>query len=227
MCHVTKNYSADGGDTLVIGGKLVVEEGAEVSGLSGGGGADPAPAGGTAANQAASTATSVANLKNDFNALLVKLKEVGIMAPDTWNIAVRLAPSLTDAIAAANNGKASVAFEDGMITITADVAELEESTSSNPAQGTHKWIGLGIGTGLSSVALAKYNGQPLTAEDGAEAASVGLDQDGEFVLYVRAEELVETPKVITLDADGYPEATITIRVVTPDEENPADETDAE
>lgn len=28
-----KNYSTDGGDTLVIGGKLKVEEGAEVEGL--------------------------------------------------------------------------------------------------------------------------------------------------------------------------------------------------
>ena len=36
--RVTKNYSKDGGDTLVIGGKLVIEEGAEVEGLGGGGG---------------------------------------------------------------------------------------------------------------------------------------------------------------------------------------------
>ena len=34
--HVTKNYMTDGGDTLVIGGRLVVEEGAEVEGLGGG-----------------------------------------------------------------------------------------------------------------------------------------------------------------------------------------------
>ena len=31
--RVTKNYSKDGGDTLVIGGKLVIEEGAEVEGM--------------------------------------------------------------------------------------------------------------------------------------------------------------------------------------------------
>ena len=31
--HVGKNYSTDGGDTLVIGGKLVIKEGAEVEGL--------------------------------------------------------------------------------------------------------------------------------------------------------------------------------------------------
>lgn len=36
--RVTKNYFKDGGDTLVIGGKLVVEEDAEVEGLDTGGG---------------------------------------------------------------------------------------------------------------------------------------------------------------------------------------------
>ena len=34
---VTRNYSTDGGDTLVIGGKLIIEEGAVVEGLSGAG----------------------------------------------------------------------------------------------------------------------------------------------------------------------------------------------
>ena len=120
-----------------------------------------------------------------------------------------------DAVAAANNAKASVAYADGAITITADVDALEESESSAPGQGTHKWIGLGIGTGLGSVTQATYNGSPLTAEDASEAASVGLDQDGEFVLYVRAEELAQTAKVITLNADGYEEITISIVVVAP------------
>ena len=36
--RMTKNYSTDGGDTLVIGGKLVIEEGATVEGLGGEGG---------------------------------------------------------------------------------------------------------------------------------------------------------------------------------------------
>ena len=206
---VTRNYFTDEGDTLVIGGKLIIEEGAEVEGLGGGNSE-------AAANQSASTATAVAGLKNDFNALLIRLKEAGIMTPDTWNITSRLAPSLTDAVAAANNGKASVALEDGVLTVTADVDDLEESTSSNPAQGTHKWIGLGIGTGLSSVALVKYNGEALTDADAAEAVSVGLDQPGEFVLYIRADEVVDTPKTITLQADGYGEIVITIAVAAPD-----------
>jgi hypothetical protein len=41
--RVTKNYFKDGGDTLVIGGKLVVEEGAEVEGLDTGGGSEDLP----------------------------------------------------------------------------------------------------------------------------------------------------------------------------------------
>ena len=208
---VTRNYFTDEGDTLVIGGKLIIEEGAEVEGLDGSSGGSN----GAAENQSASAATAVAALKNDFNTLLIKLKDAGIMVPDTWNITARLAPSLTDAVAAANNGKANVALEDGVITITADVNELEESTSSNPAQGTHKWIGLGIGTGLTSVAQAKFNGEQLTDADASEAVSVGLDQPGEFVLYVKSEELVETPRIITLKADGYGETSITIRVVEP------------
>ena len=137
------------------------------------------------------------------------------MEPDEWNLSVRLAPSLTDEVAAANNEKASVSLADGVITVTADVDDLEESESSAPGQGTHKWIGLGIGTGLPSVTLVKYNGTPLTDADAQEAASVGLDQAGEFVLYIRAEEVAGTPKVIMLKADGYPEVSLNITVTGP------------
>lgn len=134
-----------------------------------------------------------------------------------WAITVRLAPSLTDEVAAANNAKATVSLERNVIRIVADVEELEESTSSNPSQGTHKWIGLGIGTGLSSVALATYNGSQLTVEDGEEAASVGLDQAGEFVLYVRSDELCTVPKAIRLGAEGYPDAVLSIIVEQPED----------
>ncbi len=206
--HVTKNYNTDGGDRTVIGGVLEFTEDAEVKNFPDGGG-------GKAENQSASSATAVAGLKNDFNSLLVKLKEAGLMAADEWNLSARLAPSLTDAVAAANNAKASVSLADGLITVTADVDDLEESESSAPGQGTHKWIGLGIGTGLSSVALAKYNGAQLTEGDAEEAVSVGLDQPGEFVLYIRADEVVDTPKTITLKADGYPEISISIVVAAP------------
>jgi len=73
MTHVGKNYHTDNGDTWVIGGKLVVKEGAEVTGL----GETP-----VTENQTASTATTVAGLKDDFNALLEKLKTAGLMTAD-------------------------------------------------------------------------------------------------------------------------------------------------
>lgn len=204
-----KNYTEQGGEVTHIGGKLIIEEGATVEGL---------PSSSPAANQQASTASQVSGLKNDFNALLTKLKEAGIMEADTLSLSVRLAPSLTDPVAAANNAKSSVALADGVITVTADVDELEESESSDPSQGTHKWVGLGIGTGLSSVTLCKYNGSQLTEADAEEAVSVGLDQAGEFILYIRAEEVAETPKVITLKADGYAEVSPSIVIAAPAEE---------
>ena len=72
MSYNAKNYTEQGGETTHFGGKVIFEEGCEVSGVP----FTPAE------NQADSTATTVANLKEDFNALLAKLKDVGIMAPD-------------------------------------------------------------------------------------------------------------------------------------------------
>ena len=66
----TKNYTEQGGERTVIGGALVFEDGATIVGFPG------------AVNQADSTATTVATLKDDFNALLTKLKASGLMAAD-------------------------------------------------------------------------------------------------------------------------------------------------
>lgn len=70
MANTCKNYSTDGGDTFVVGGKLVIEESAVVKGLP------------QAAVQADSTAADVAGLKTDLNALLAKLKAAGLMAEE-------------------------------------------------------------------------------------------------------------------------------------------------
>lgn len=199
-----KNYTEQGGEVTHIGGKLIFEKDAKIEGAF-------APT----ANQAASAATQVSGLKSDFNDLLMKLKEAGLMAPDTWNLSMRLAPALTDTIAAANNAKSSVSFADEVITFTVNVEELEESIISEESQDAHKWLGLGIGTGLSDLTLAKYNGEPLTEEDATKAASVGLNQPGEFLLYIRAEEIAVKPKVITLKADGYSEVSLSITLVAP------------
>ena len=71
MSYNAKNYTEQGGEKTVIGGELVIEEGAKVTGLS------------VLENQPASTADTVEALVTDFNALLSKLKTAGIMNGDT------------------------------------------------------------------------------------------------------------------------------------------------
>lgn len=73
--HNTHNYFAHGGNELVIGGKLTLLPTAELDDSEG-----ILGSGGTIADyQAASTATTIALLKDDFNALLVNLKNAGLM----------------------------------------------------------------------------------------------------------------------------------------------------
>ena len=70
MSYNAKNYTEQGGEVTHIGGKLVIDEGGSVEGLP------------IAENQEDSTASTIADLKTDFNALLAKLKDAGLMAAD-------------------------------------------------------------------------------------------------------------------------------------------------
>ena len=83
LTHNCKNYATDGGDRLVIGGTLEVLDTATVTGLqTGSASTDQAGSVYQATNQMESAATTIADLKSDFNALLLKLKDAGIMAAD-------------------------------------------------------------------------------------------------------------------------------------------------
>jgi len=74
----SKNYKEDGGDTIVLGGdvkitstaNIIIEEGSNIKGLSTFKEID---------NLEDSTAETVKALKNDFNLLLSKLREVGLL----------------------------------------------------------------------------------------------------------------------------------------------------
>ena len=67
MSYNIKNYTEQGGEKTVIGGTLEIKEGAELAGFP------------KAENQADSIATTISDLKSDFNDLLSKLKAAGLM----------------------------------------------------------------------------------------------------------------------------------------------------
>ena len=81
MSYNCKNYTAHGGNETVIGGKLTFLPGAIVEGGEGLFG-DASPSFTQLPNQAASEATTVSALKENFNSLLSALKTAGLMAAD-------------------------------------------------------------------------------------------------------------------------------------------------
>ena len=94
-----------------------------------------------------------------------------------------------DAITVVQNGTEVTVFINGV---------LNSFASTNPAQGTGKWIGFEVATGVTDLTQVKYNGVALTAADVAEANSIGLPT-GSFVLWTKAEKL---PKSFTVEANG-------------------------
>lgn len=77
--RTTKNYFAHGGNELVVGGKLTFLPGATVEG---GEGLFDLPTGGNGtclSNLTDSKATTVAQLREDYNRLLAALRSAGLM----------------------------------------------------------------------------------------------------------------------------------------------------
>ena len=72
MSYNAKNYTEAGGEVTHFGGKVIFDESCEIHGA-------PFP---QLENQAESSATTVAALKDEHNSLLRKLKAAGIMASD-------------------------------------------------------------------------------------------------------------------------------------------------
>lgn len=106
----------------------------------------------------------------------------------------------------ANQDAVTVTFENNTIIVTADLEELNSFASTNEAQGSGKWVGIDIDTGLDTILGATFNGFALTQADIDEAASVDLG-DGHIILWIKAETL---PKTIVLGAEGHEDATIEI-----------------
>ncbi len=218
-----KNYTEQGGEVTHIGGTLVFDEGARITGFPG------------AENQAAgaSAGDTVAKVRTDLNALLAKLKNAGIMTPDAWNVSVLACPTpaaMPAAETAANSSHATVSIDGTEITIALDckVSELADADHGE-AWGTHKWLGFGVRTGLASVVGIQFTDDTgaevtLASGDASEAETLGLSA-GDFVLYIKAEDAkyLSGEKSFTLWADSYALTTFTMKVTEPAEE----ETDEE
>lgn len=207
----TKNYTEQGGDVTHIGGKLVFDEGAE----------------GVMPNQAAATGTSGTDAIAAVNNLLVKLKNAGLMTADEW-AAPTVTKEINDTVAGHANRQAntndisSVAVSGNVITITLSkkVSALKDFNGGN-GWGVHKWLGIGVRPWTNAITDLYYNGAKLTAEDVAEAQSVGLNDTGYFVRWVAADLVLagnnkeKSKDTFTIWADGYQKATYKLKIVEP------------
>ena len=110
-----------------------------------------------------------------------------------------------------NQDNLRVAVNGNIVTVKA-IDELNSFASTNESQGTGKWIGFDINTGLSSIIGVKWNGYELSNADVLESRSIGL-ANGHIVFWAKAENITETPKVITLSADGYLDTTFKVQYI--------------
>lgn len=214
----TKNYAEQGGEVWHIGGKLVFDGDGKIE-------AD----GGLMPNQAADTTGSTASLKASINALLIKLKNAGLMAGDEWG-ALTVTKNINDTFAGHADRQynteqiSTVAESNGVITITLSkkVSELKDFEAGN-GWGKHKWLGIGVRPWTSAITGLYYNGSQLTAEDVTEAQSVGLSDAGYFVRWVAADLVLagdnsqKTMDTFTLQADGMKKVSYTLKIVEPAE----------
>lgn len=112
------------------------------------------------------------------------------------------------------NQDATVAIQSGnKITISEKAGEQwGDYASSNPAQGTHEWVGLVIDTGEKDITKVTFNGDLLTQADVEEAASVNAGA-GKFVLWVKADDSASYPRNIVLGTEGKEDTTITVEII--------------
>ena len=211
-----KNYTEQGGDVTHIGGKLQFDEGGKM-------------AGGLLPNQEAATgsgATGGTNAVNAINALLLKMKNAGLMKPDDFTMQYA---TVSDTVAGHadrqyNTGKISNVAVDNdtheiTITLSDKVKNLKDFDGLH-GWGVHKWLGIGLGVGISPITGLFYNGSAVTDEDVAEASQCTLDA-GYFVRWVAADLVLagdnseKSKDYFTLWADGYEETRYTLKIVEP------------
>lgn len=204
-----KNYTEQGGDVTHIGGKIVYDNGLMPN-----------------MSTADVTSDTVAKVRTSLNALITNLKNAGLMVGDAFTMQYA---AVTDSVSGHadrqyNTGKISNVAVDNdehtiTITLSDKVKNLKDFDGGN-GWGKHKWLGIGLGVGISPITGLKYNGSALTEDDIAEATACDLSA-GYFVRWVAADLVLardNTKKSVdnfTLGADGYAETKYTLKIVEP------------
>lgn len=95
----------------------------------------------------------------------------------------------------ANQDAVTVTQSGNTITISGSMNNLNSYASTNSQQGSGKWIGLDMNSGLDSIVGVKWgDSYTMDESDVAEANSVNLPA-GHFIFWVKAEDLPRTIKV--------------------------------
>ena len=205
-----KNYTEQGGEVTHIGGKIVYDNGLMPN-----------------MSTADVPSDTVAKVRTSLNALITKLKNAGLMVGDAFTMQYA---AVNDSVAghadrSYNTGKISnVAVDNDAHTITITLSEkvkdLKDFEAGN-GWGKHKWLGVGLGVGISPITSLYYNESVLTAEDVDEATTQCNLDPGFFVRWVAADLVLagnNTEKSVdnfTLWADGYAETTYKLVIVEP------------
>ena len=204
-----KNYTEQGGEVTHIGGKIVYDNGLMPN-----------------MSTADVASDTVAKVRTTLNTLITKLKNAGLMVGDAFTMQYA---AVTDSVAghadrSYNTGKiSSVAVDNDAHTITITLSDKVENLKDfdgGNGWGVHKWLGIGLGVGISPITGLHYNGSALTAEDVTEATACDLSA-GYFVRWVAADLVLagdNTQKSVdsfTLWADGYAETAYTLKIVEP------------
>lgn len=202
-----KNYTEQGGEVTHIGGKIVYDNGLMPN-----------------MSTADVTSDTVAKVRATLNTLITNLKNAGLMVGDAFTMQYAAVTESGNADRQYNTGKiSSVAIDNDEHTITITLSDkvknLKDFDGGN-GWGKHKWLGIGLGVGISPVTGLHYNGSALTADDVTEATACNLSA-GYFVRWVAADLVLagdNTQKSVdnfTLWADGYAETKYTLKIVEP------------
>ena len=205
-----KNYTEQGGEVTHIGGKIVYDNGLLPN-----------------MSTADVTSDSAAKVRTTLNTLITNLKNAGLMVGDAFTMQYA---AVTDSVAGHedrqyNTGKiSSVAVDNDTHEITITLSDKVKNLKDFDGQhgwGVHKWLGVGLGVGISPITGLYYNGSVLTAEDIDEATNQCNLDAGYFVRWVAADLVLagdNTEKSVdnfTLWTDGYAETAYKIKIVEP------------